>query len=94
MGFKVAVVGATGNVGREILNVLADRKFPASEVFAIASRRSVGTEVSFGAKVLRCQDLEQFDFSKADICLMSAGSAVAKEWAPQIGAKGCVVSDN
>ncbi len=94
MGFKVAVVGATGNVGREILNVLADRKFPASEVFAIASRRSVGTEVSFGEKVLRCQDLEQFDFSKADICLMSAGSAVAKEWAPRIGAKGCVVIDN
>ena len=94
MGYKVAVVGATGNVGREMMNVLADRKFPASEVFAIASRRSIGTEVSYGDRVLKCQDLEHFDFAKADICMMSAGSAVAKEWALKIGAKGCVVIDN
>jgi aspartate-semialdehyde dehydrogenase len=94
MGYKVAVVGATGNVGREMMNVLADRKFPADEVFALASRRSIGTEVSFGDKTLKCQDLETFDFSKADICLMSAGSAVSKEWSPKIGAKGCVVIDN
>ncbi len=94
MGYRVAVVGATGNVGREMMNVLADRRFPADEVFALASRRSIGTEVSFGEKTLKCHDLETFDFSKADICLMSAGSAVAKEWAPKIGAKGCVVIDN
>jgi len=94
MGYKVAVVGATGNVGREMMNVLVDRRFPADEVFAIASRRSQGTEVSYGDQTLKCQDLEQFDFSKADICLMSAGSAVSKEWSPRIGAKGCVVIDN
>ncbi len=75
MGYKVAVVGATGNVGREMLNVLAEREFPADEVYAIASRRSLGVEVSFGDRTLKCQDLEQFDFSKADFCLMSAGSA-------------------
>jgi aspartate-semialdehyde dehydrogenase len=94
MGYRVAVVGATGNVGREMMNVLADRRFPADEVFALASRRSIGTAVSFGDKTLKCQDLEQFDFAKADICLMSAGSAVSKEWSPRIGAKGCVVIDN
>ena len=64
MGYKVAVVGATGNVGREMMNVLDDRKFPADEIFAIASRRSIGTEVSCGDKRLKCYDLEQFDFSK------------------------------
>jgi aspartate-semialdehyde dehydrogenase len=94
MGYKVAVVGATGNVGREMMNVLSERNFPADEVFAIASRRSIGTEVSYGDKTLKCQDLEQFDFAKADFCLMSAGSAVSKEWSPRIGAKGCVVIDN
>jgi aspartate-semialdehyde dehydrogenase len=94
MGYKVAVVGATGNVGREMMNVLVDRNFPADEVFAIASRRSLGTEVSYGDKTLKCQDLEQFDFSKVDICLMSAGSAVSKAWSPKIGAQGCVVIDN
>jgi aspartate-semialdehyde dehydrogenase len=94
MGYKVAVVGATGNVGREMMNVLTDRKFPADEIFAIASRRSLGTEVSCGDKTLKCQDLEQFDFSKVDIVLMSAGSAVSKAWSPKIGAKGAVVIDN
>src|SRR3990172_3494836 len=94
MAFRVAVVGATGNVGREMLAVLAEREFPADEVYAIASRRSVGTAVSFADTTLKCQDLERFDFSKADICLMSAGSAVSKEWSPRIGAKGCVVIDN
>jgi aspartate-semialdehyde dehydrogenase len=94
MGYRVAVVGATGNVGREMLNVLAEREFPADEVFAIASRRSLGVEVSYGDQTLKCQDLEQFDFSKADFCLMSAGSAVSKEWSPRIGAKGCIVIDN
>ena len=94
MGYNVAVVGATGNVGREMMNVLVERRFPADEVFAIASRRSLGTEVSYGDKRLKCLDLEQFDFSKADICLMSAGSSVSKEWSPRIAAKGCVVIDN
>ncbi len=94
MGYKVAVVGATGNVGREMMTVLAERKFPADEVFAIASRRSLGVEVSFGDKILKCQDLENFDFTRVDICLMSAGSGPAKEWAPRIAATGCVVIDN
>ena len=94
MGFKVAVVGATGNVGREMMNVLVERRFPADQVFAIASRRSLGTEVSYGDKTIKCQDLETFDFSKADLCLMSAGSSVSKEYSPRIGAQGCVVIDN
>ena len=94
MGYKVAIVGATGNVGREMLNVLSDRKFPVSEVVALASRRSIGTEVSFGDKTLKCRDLETFDFKGTDICLMSAGSSVSKDWSPRIGAQGVVVIDN
>ena len=94
MGYKVAVIGATGNVGREMLNILAEREFPADEVFAIASRKSMGVEVSYGDKRLKCQDLEQFDFRGVDFALMSAGSSVSKEWSPRIGAQGCVVIDN
>ncbi len=94
MGYKVAIVGATGNVGREMLNVLAERKFPVSELHALASRRSLGTEVSFGDRVIKCQDLETFDFSGVDFCLMSAGSTVSKEWSPRIGAQGTIVIDN
>ena len=94
MGYKVAVVGATGNVGREMMNVLVERRFPADEVFAVASRRSIGSEVSYGDATLKCQDLEQFDFSKVDICLMSAGSSVSKVWSPKIGGMGAVVIDN
>ncbi|MBM3543675.1 MAG: aspartate-semialdehyde dehydrogenase [Alphaproteobacteria bacterium] len=94
MGYKVAVIGATGNVGREMLNILSEREFPADEVFALASRRSMGVEVSFGDERLKCRDLENFDFRGVDFALMSAGSAVAKEWAPKIGAQGCVVIDN
>jgi len=94
MGYKIAVVGATGNVGREMLNVLAEREFPADEVYAIASRRSLGVEVSYGNENLKCEDLEQFDFSKADFCLMSAGSTISKEWSPRIAATGCIVIDN
>jgi aspartate-semialdehyde dehydrogenase len=94
MQYRVAVIGATGNVGREMLSILADRRFPYSDVYAIASRRSMGTEVSFGDKILKCQDIEQFDFSKIDIVLMSAGSDVAKEWAPKIGKMGAIVIDN
>ncbi len=94
MGYKVAVVGATGNVGREMLNILDERKFPADEVHAIASRRSLGVEVSFGDRILKCEDLKQFDFSKVDFCLMSAGSSVSKEWAPKIARAGAIVIDN
>src|SRR5262245_49830810 len=94
MSYSVAVVGATGNVGREMLSILAERQFPAREVHALASRRSVGVEVSFGDDTLKCRDLETFDFSKVDFCLMSAGGSVSKEWSPRIAAKGCVVIDN
>ncbi|HWF94344.1 MAG TPA: aspartate-semialdehyde dehydrogenase [Xanthobacteraceae bacterium] len=94
MGYKVAIVGATGNVGREMLAILAERTFPADEVVALASRRSLGTEVSFGDKILKIKTLEHCDFSDVDICLMSAGSPVAKEWAPKIAAAGAVVIDN
>ena len=93
-GFKVAVVGATGNVGREMLAILSERGFPVSEVIPLASSRSIGVEVSFGDKTLKCKSLEHFDFSAVDICLMSAGGAVSKEWSPRIGAQGCVVIDN
>src|SRR5579859_5079321 len=94
MGYKVAVVGATGNVGREMLDILAERRFPADEVVAIASRRSQGIDVSFGDKTLKVKALEHYDFSDVDICLMSAGGAVSKEWSPKIAAKGAVVIDN
>ena len=94
MGYKVAVVGATGNVGREMLDILAERTFPADEIVAIASRRSQGVEVSCGERTLKVKALEHFDFSDVDICLMSAGSAVSKEWSPKIAAKGAVVIDN
>jgi aspartate-semialdehyde dehydrogenase len=94
MGFKVAVVGATGNVGRELLDILAERRFPVSEVVALASSRSLGTEVSFGDKVLKCKNLETYDFKDMDICLMSAGGSVSKDWSPRIAAQNCVVIDN
>src|SRR3954447_8973232 len=94
MGYKVALVGATGNVGREMLNILDERKFPADEVVALASRRSVGVEVSYGDRTLKCKALEHYDFSDVDLCLMSAGGAVSKEWSPKIGAAGAVVIDN
>ena len=94
MGYKVAVVGATGNVGREMLAILDERRFPVSEVVALASSRSIGAEVSFGDRTLKCKALEHYDFSDTDICLMSAGGSVSKEWSPRIGAQGCVVIDN
>jgi aspartate-semialdehyde dehydrogenase len=94
MGYKVAVVGATGNVGREMLSILAERNFPADEVVALASRKSVGTECSFGDKTLKVKALDHYDFSDVDICLMSAGGSVSKEWSPKIGAQGAVVIDN
>jgi aspartate-semialdehyde dehydrogenase len=94
MGFKIAVVGATGNVGREMLAILAERRFPADEVVALASRRSQGVEVSYGDATLKCKALEHYDFSDVDICLMSAGGAVSKDWSPRIAAAGAVVIDN
>ena len=94
MSYKVAVVGATGNVGREMLSVLAERAFPASEVYALASTRSVGKAVSFGDKTLKVKALDYFDFRGIDIALMSAGSAISKVWAPKIAEAGCLVIDN
>jgi aspartate-semialdehyde dehydrogenase len=94
MSYKVAVVGATGNVGREMLNILDERSFPVSEVVAIASRRSQGVEVSFGDATLKVKALENYDFSDIDICLMSAGGSVSREWSPKIAAAGAVVIDN
>jgi aspartate-semialdehyde dehydrogenase len=94
MGYKVAVVGATGNVGREILNILAERAFPADAVVAIASRRSLGAEVAWGERTLKVKALDHYDFSDIDICLMSAGSAISKQWAPKIAAQAAVVIDN
>ena len=94
MSLRVAVVGATGNVGREMLNVLVERKFPASEVVALASTRSNGKEVSFGDGVLKVKALDYYDFKGVDLCLMSAGGKISKEWSPKIAAAGAVVIDN
>ncbi|MEZ5812595.1 MAG: aspartate-semialdehyde dehydrogenase [Rhizobiaceae bacterium] len=94
MGFKIAIAGATGNVGREMLNILEERGFPADEIVPLASRRSAGTEVSYGDRTLKVRALDTHDFSDTDICLMSAGGSVSKEQSPRIGAKGCVVIDN
>lgn len=94
MEVNVAIVGATGNVGQEMLAILAERLFPANEVFALASRQSIGREVSFGEKTLKCRDLETFDFSKTDVVLFAAGGAVAKEWAPKAAKAGAIVIDN
>ena len=94
MGYRVAVIGATGNVGREMLNILDERKFPASEVIALASSRSTGQELSFGDRRLKARNLEDFDFTGVDFALMSAGSSVAREWSERIGRTGCIVVDN
>ncbi len=96
MGYRVVVVGATGNVGREMLNVLAEREFPCDEIAAVASSRSQGTEIEFGetGRMLRCQSIEHFDFTGWDIALFAAGSGPAKDYAPKAAAAGCVVIDN
>ncbi len=94
MSYKVAVVGATGNVGREMLTTLAERAFPASEVVALASASSIGREVSFGDTVLKIKALDHYDFKGTDIVLMSAGSVVSKQWSPKIAAQGAMVIDN
>src|SRR4030088_2508960 len=94
MGYKVAVAGGAGSVGGEMLTILAERAFPADEVVALASRRSQGVEVSFGDRQLKVKALEHYDFSDVDICLMSAGGAVSKEWSPKIAAQGAIGIDN
>lgn len=94
MGYRVVVAGATGNVGREMLNILAEREFPADEVAALASRRSLGTEVSYGDKILVTKDLDTFDFSGWDIALFAVGSEATQKYAPKAAAAGCVVIDN
>ena len=94
MGFRVAIAGATGNVGREMLDILAERNFPADEVIALASSRSVGKEVSFGDRTLTVKNLETHDFASTDLCLMSAGGSVSEKMSPKIGQQGCVVIDN
>ena len=94
MGYNVVVVGATGNVGREILNILAERHFPIDKIVALASRRSLGTELSFGDQILSTKDLEQFDFSGWDIALFAVGSEATKLHAPRAAKAGCVVIDN
>ncbi|MCC5958156.1 aspartate-semialdehyde dehydrogenase [Roseinatronobacter sp. S2] len=94
MGYRVVVVGATGNVGREMLNILAEREFPVDEIAALASRRSQGTEVSFGDRTLKCQDLEQFDFTGWDMALFAIGSEATQKYAPIAAKAGCVVIDN
>ena len=94
MGYRVAVVGATGNVGREMMNILAERQFPVDEIVALASRRSLGTEVSFGEKTLKCKDLDTFDFTGWDIALFAVGSEATQKYAPGAAKSGCVVIDN
>ena len=96
MGYRVVVVGATGNVGREMLNVLAEREFPADEIAAVASSRSQGTEVEYGetGRKFKCQNIANFDFTGWDIALFAAGSGAAKQYAPVAAAAGCVVIDN
>lgn len=94
MTYRVAVVGATGAVGREMLATLEEVDFPIKDIYAVASRKSLGVEVSFANRTLRCEDLEQFDFSKVDIVLMSAGGEVSKAWSEKIGKQGPIVIDN
>lgn len=94
MALRVAVVGATGNVGRELFNIMDERNFPADKVHAVASRRSLGRKCSYGDKTVICEDLNEFDFSQVDLVLMSAGGSVSKEWSPKIAAAGAIVVDN
>ena len=94
MSYRVAIVGATGNVGREMLNLLEELEFPVSEMHAVASRKSKGVEVSWGDKTVKCQDINEFDFSKVDVVLMSAGGDVSRAWSEKIGKLGPIVIDN
>jgi len=94
MGYRIAVVGATGNVGREMMNILEEVNFPVDKIHAIASRKSIGIEVSFGAQILKCEDIETFDFSTVDVVLISVSGSFSKIWSPKIGAAGPIVIDN
>jgi aspartate-semialdehyde dehydrogenase len=94
MGYRIAVAGATGNVGREMLNILAERQFPVDEIAALASRKSIGSEVSFGDTTLKTKDLDTFDFTGWDIALFAVGSDATKIYAPKAAKAGCVVIDN
>ncbi len=94
MGYRVVVAGATGNVGREMLNILAERQFPVDEIAALASRRSIGTECSFGDTTLKTKDLDTFDFTGWDIALFAIGSDATKTYAPKAAKAGCIVIDN
>ena len=94
MGYRVAVVGATGNVGREMLAILEELEFPVDEIFAVASRKSIGLEVNFAEQRLYCLDIDKFDFSTVDLVLMSVSGAFSREWAPKIAKAGALVIDN
>ncbi|MGQ2990259.1 aspartate-semialdehyde dehydrogenase [Brevundimonas sp.] len=94
MGYRVAIVGATGNVGREMLTILEELNFPVDKMHAIASRKSKGVEVAWGDKTIKCEDIESFDFSSVDIVLMSAGGDVSRAWSEKIGKLGPIVIDN
>ena len=94
MGYRVAVVGATGNVGREMLNILEEVNFPVEKIHAIASRKSIGVEVNFGDRIVKCEDIAQFDFARVDLVLMSVSGTFSKEWSPKIAAAGPMVIDN
>ncbi|MBZ0128621.1 MAG: aspartate-semialdehyde dehydrogenase [Rhodobacteraceae bacterium] len=94
MGYRVVVAGATGNVGREMLNILAERQFPVDEIAVLASRKSMGTECSFGDRTLKTQDLDTFDFTGWDIALFAVGSTATKQYAPRAAKAGCIVIDN
>ena len=94
MGYNIVIVGATGNVGREMLNILSEREFPVDKIAVLASRKSIGTEITFSDNILKTQDLETFDFSSWDIALFAIGSEVTKIFAPKAAKTGCIVIDN
>jgi aspartate-semialdehyde dehydrogenase len=91
--FRVAVLGATGTIGREILTVLGERDFPADDVLAVATRQSIGKDVSYGDRNLRTRDAETVNWSEVNLCILAAGSKAARQWAPRIAAAGCIVID-
>ena len=94
MGYNIVIVGATGNVGREMLNILSEREFPVDKIAVLASRKSIGTEITFSDNILKTQDLETFDFSSWDIALFAIGSEATKIFAPKAANTGCIVIDN
>jgi len=94
MGYNIVIVGATGNVGREMLNILSEREFPVDKIAVLASRKSIGTEITFSDSILKTQDLETFDFSSWDIALFAIGSEATKIFAPKAAKTGCIVIDN